>query len=431
MDRLTRVGFAKVNITPTGSVPMAGYIARTSPSVGVHDPLFARCFLLYGEEKHGAIVVLDLVGITAKWVKVIQRLTEEVADIPQANVLVACTHTHSGPAGFAAPPWSTGAFPFVEETLERLRSGLERAAAVAIPVEAGVEACLVPGIGGHRTIPNRAVDQTLWTLVFRGEGKTHGVLANFPCHSTILGADNLFLSGDLFGAASAVVEQKLGPGSVVAITVGAAGDVSTRFTRREQTFAEVERLGGRLGQAIMESIQRARLHADVSLAFSQRRVWLPYKALPPLEEVVQTVMRLQEEVASLRKRGQGEALLRVTETRLEGAKLLEALISKAKVAEGVEAVLFGIRIGSAVLIGVPGEPFNELGWALRREWAGRFQVALAGLTGGTLGYFPSREAVEKGWYEALGSPFDWQATALIAQEAKHLLQELLKERGTT
>jgi len=430
MDRLMQVGFAKVDITPAGPVPMAGYIARTSPSVGVHDPLFARCFLFYGEKERGAIVVFDLVGITTRWVEVIQRLAEEVADIPQANVLVACTHTHSGPAGFAGPPWSTDTSPFVEETLERLRSGLERAAEGAISVEVGVDARLVPGIGGHRTIPDRAVEQTLWTLIFRGEGGAHGVLANFPCHSTVLGADNFLLSGDLFGAATAMAERELGHESVVGITVGAAGDVSTRFTRRGQTFAEMERLGSRLGQAIVEATQYVEFHADVPLVFRRRSVWLPYKPLPSLDEVAQTVARLQEERARLRKKGQRGATLRVVETQLEGAKLLKDRVSNAEPVEGVEALLFGMRIGDAVLIGMPGEPFNELGWALRREWAGRFQVAVVGLAGGDLGYFPTREAVEEGWYEALASPFDWRATALIAQEAKRLVGELVGKEET-
>lgn len=428
MDRLTRVGFVKVDITPTGPVPMAGYIARTSPSVGSHDPLFARCFLLYGEKESGAIVVLDLLGITTRWVEVIQRLVEELTAIPQANVLVACTHTHSGPAGFASPPWSTDSFPFVEETLERLRRELERA--TAIPVKVGVNARLVAGIGGHRTVPDRAVDQTLWTLVFRDKEGTHGVLANFPCHSTVLGADNLFLSGDLFGAASARVEQELGPGTVVAITVGAAGDVSTRFTRRGQTFAEVERLGSYLGQAIVKATQCVRFHVDIPFASRQRSVWLPYKSLPSLDEAAQIVAQLEEEQDRLRKEGRSRAVLRVVETRLEGAKLLEGLVLRAEPDEGVEAVLSGTRIGEAVLIGIPGEPFNELGWTLRREWAGRFQVAVAGLAGGDLGYFPTKEAVEEGWYEALGSPFDWQATTLIAKEARQLAGELMEKEET-
>lgn len=431
MDHLMLAGFAKVDITPTGSVPMAGYIARTSPSVGVHDPLFARCFLLYGEKERGAIVVLDLLGITTRWVKVIQQLAEETADIPQANVLVTCTHTHSGPAGFTSLPWSTKAPPFVEETLERLRTGFELAAEAAIPVEVGINMRLVPAIGGHRTIPDRFVDQTLWTLAFRRKGRVSGVLANFPCHSTVLGADNLFISGDLFGAAAAEAEQELGPGTVVAITIGAAGDVSTRFTRREQTFAEVKRLGSRLGKAVVGATRHMEYHTNVPLIFQRRRVWLPYKALPSLGEVAQTVTQLKEQLAHLRKKGQREAALRVIETRLEGAKLLESLVLKAEPVRGVEAELFGIRIGAAVLIGVPGEPFNELGWVLRQKWTTRgFHVAVAGLSGGDLGYFPTREAVEESWYEALSSPFDWWATALIAQKAEQLVEELVGKEET-
>ncbi|MGC9529331.1 MAG: neutral/alkaline non-lysosomal ceramidase N-terminal domain-containing protein [Candidatus Bipolaricaulaceae bacterium] len=429
-----RAGIAKADITPEGPVPMAGYVARRGWSVGVHDRLWVRCFTFHGRSQDGAVVVLDLLGLSQQWASAVQRRVAEAAGVPAENVLVACTHTHAGPTGLDGSPYAPQHPPFPiarlpEEFLAKAEGCARQAAQTAFAAQLGVGSCPVTGIGGHRTEPHLAVDQTLWLTVVAEAGTAKAVLACFPCHSTVLGADNRFLSGDLLGAAAAGVERSLGRDAVAAFVVGAAGDISTRFLRREQTFAEVDRLGNVLTQAAVNLADLTPLMEDPPVAFQRRRLWLPVKALPSEREAVGCVDRLRRQRARMVRAGAPHGQLRVVQTRLEGAELLLASIRQAQSREGISAEVAAARLGAGLVAGVPGEPFNEVGRRLNGLSDGRFQVAVAGQVGGNLGYFPTRDAVESGWYEDLGSPFDHRATELVRSQAQALLEGLRGERG--
>ncbi len=87
-------GMAKVDITPSSFGPMYGYANRKcGPSNGTHDPLFARALVLAAGGSRLAIVTLDLGSIVSS------GLGSEVSGklgIPV--LLLAASHTHSGPA---------------------------------------------------------------------------------------------------------------------------------------------------------------------------------------------------------------------------------------------------------------------------------------------------------------------------------------------
>src|SRR5215471_13809378 len=57
-----RAGLAKIDVTPTQPVKMAGYEARKELSQGVHDPLGARALALEHEGRRLVLVSLDNVG---------------------------------------------------------------------------------------------------------------------------------------------------------------------------------------------------------------------------------------------------------------------------------------------------------------------------------------------------------------------------------
>ena len=96
---MLRVGSARMNITPYIGCPMAGYMARSGPSVGVHDDLWAKIMVIekWGDEPI-AIISADLVGIPSDIVRQIKKIASEELAIPASRVLIGATHTHSGPA---------------------------------------------------------------------------------------------------------------------------------------------------------------------------------------------------------------------------------------------------------------------------------------------------------------------------------------------
>ena len=93
-------GAASVDITPAVGVLLDGYGARTTPSEGVHDPLFARALVVdYGPEGAATIVGCDLLGMHPWTTAEVRRQVEAAHGIPADGVIVLATHNHAGPAG--------------------------------------------------------------------------------------------------------------------------------------------------------------------------------------------------------------------------------------------------------------------------------------------------------------------------------------------
>src|SRR5215469_16943963 len=116
-------GVARVEITPQIGLPMYGYRSRSSPSQGVLDPLYARVLALEAGETRLAIVTLDLGQIFANhW---LDRLREAVHKSSRVSyVLVAASHTHSGPApqgdcpSKPVPAWETAALDNIAKAID-------------------------------------------------------------------------------------------------------------------------------------------------------------------------------------------------------------------------------------------------------------------------------------------------------------------------
>ena len=85
--------------------------------------------------------------------------------------------------------------------------------------------------------------------------------------------------------------------------------------------------------------------------------------------------------------------------------------------------LTGIKIGPVAFLGIPGEPFTEIGVRIK-EAEGWKQIMPVCLTNGCNGYFPSPEAYEVGGYESRSSVFAPNISDQIVNGCKALLEEL-------
>ena len=163
---------------------------------------------------------------------------------------------------------------------------------------------------------------------------------------------------------------------------GAAGDISTRFTRHGSTYAEVERLAARAADAI--TAERVALVTTEPLGSAQRSLQI---ALSPAEnpEV------LQARLADARQRFDAletgaVAQQRLIEVEIEG--LLIALGSNQSRPTYVQTEVQVLRMGSVLLAGYPGEMFVEFG-LMTRQTLGINHVLVAGYANDYIGYVPT------------------------------------------
>src|SRR6266542_2113508 len=84
LDAAWQAGAAAVDITPTESIWLAGYAARTKPSESVRQPIHAKALAL--KDDTGAvsvIVTLDLVGIRREMSEAIAKRAAGELHIPR------------------------------------------------------------------------------------------------------------------------------------------------------------------------------------------------------------------------------------------------------------------------------------------------------------------------------------------------------------
>lgn len=423
-------GFARREITPPLDLAMDGYDAREGRAVGVLHPLFARaCYL---EDAGGAyfVLALEVLGVSVSLAQQVQMRVHAVTNVPPQSVMVCATHTHSGPHGFSTYP-NAGQLEknFVEWTLECISELALEAQAAAARAQLTYSTSQTAGVAANRVDSGIPVDERLHILSFTHEKSDNlmGMIVNFACHPTVLGADNLYYSGDLFGVAATEIEECLG--TVCLLTNGASADISTRFTRADQTHAECARLGLQLSASVMRAIQatgspQSRLPAECTesnplLKIAHRTLELPFREIPSkvtAEGLLQGAERAYEAAVARHALASEKRQLW---TKVEGARhLLDR--AQASSAKGCCIVqLTGLRVGLVVFVGIPGEVFSE-SFRAPREDSG-IQMVPLGLAGGYLGYFPTQLAVERETYEALTSAFDTRVTHRLVEGVSTLI----------
>jgi neutral ceramidase len=89
-----KAGAAMSNITPPLGIPIIGNFGKQLAS-NVHDELHARAVVVDDGERKVALVVCDLLGFRGTVSKQARKLITEKTGIPEENVMISGTHTHS------------------------------------------------------------------------------------------------------------------------------------------------------------------------------------------------------------------------------------------------------------------------------------------------------------------------------------------------
>ena len=425
-----RAGHHRDIITPPVPCGMGGYAARTGPSEGVHDPLFVRSLALEAGGQRLGIITCDILHLERPVVEAARARAAELTGIPPERVMLLASHTHSGPSpsessGIPAPPEYLAWLPL------QLAGSLLQATRRMAEVEVAWAAEQVAGLGKNRTDPDLPYDPTLRLLAFVAEGRPCAALLNYGCHPTVMGPENRLITADWPGAAVAALQRALGDDVWVGFAQGCAGDVSARFTRRAQSFAEVERHGWLLAGAALSALGRLGGEAGAGCSASRlgarsRVVRLEPRRLPPPDEAARQVEAARARLAALEAAGAPHAQLRLAQTALQGAELTLHFATAGSPPQRLDCEVQAFAIGDAALVSIAGEPFSALGRAIR-ERSPFAATLVAGYGNGYCGYLPDREAFARGGYEALSAHSEPGSGERLVEVAVELLNELHAE----
>lgn len=417
----------EIDITPPIGVMMAGYGVRQEANRGIHDPLKAQVLQIKSGDDSVLIITLDLLAVQTQFSDELRAAISHATGIPRNHILLACSHTHSGPQGFNLDDaiFAEKRDDALQEiTLRKISGACRWAGTLLQPAKLSLGFSRGDGVGLNRNDPLAgASDQQVSVLrVDDLNGKPLAILYNYGCHPTVMGADNLLISADYPGAAR-VILQGVFPGAVIHFTNSAAGDVSTRFTRRSATFEEVERIGQIMAGAVLQAMNNADAFEADYVSGHLERVDLPLKVFPSVDEIKGISQSLKEELARMRAAQAPAAEMRKLVTKAEGAEILLQQSEQYAGKVELQAELQRIRVGPLTLIGVPGEPFSRTFLDIK-EQTKPAQVMLIGYANDCKGYFPETAPGLPSTYENYVSPFSSDAALNIKSTAIKLIKDL-------
>ena len=92
-----KAAFVRVDITPPVGLPIGGNVRADSAARGTHDPLYGTGLVLEDGATAACLLSFDVLGLHRSSCRSVREAVAAASGIPAGNVVVAATHTHSGP----------------------------------------------------------------------------------------------------------------------------------------------------------------------------------------------------------------------------------------------------------------------------------------------------------------------------------------------
>lgn len=380
-------GFGQADITPRQHGLMSGYYLRTKSSTGVHDPLSVRVLMLKSGSTACAFCVLDLIGIPDHLLTGIRAQVGRVLSLPPAAIQVCATHTHAGPDSIlpTSPAFDPG---YVEFLCAASAQAARHAFESLHPATASYAHTSADGVGCRRGMPREksAFSMPCDTVIFASPSHRSIMMTVFACHPTVLNEDNLLISRDLvYGCDKRL--RELVPDTDFLFFNGSCGDISTRYTRRESSFREAERLGALWAEAVFQSLSHAEEITDV-LWYQKNTLFVPPASYFSESERLEIIHYLESKIA---------ACTDSQEKREYQASHSALVMPGYGTGEGCHAELTVVGLGDLALCMMPFEAASSDTQALGKEILARYGLrsVFFGYSNGNECYLPSGRPLDR------------------------------------
>lgn len=257
-----KFSIVSTDITPIKPEYFSGY-GRKSKNIGVHDSLLFSLVTIVEKDYNLFIFSVDLLNVQKDFSDQLTFLINQKFPEVHNIILISATHTHSGPAVFPLPSLNQEVNKslqndLMKSALELVSKGMDNLSDVT-HIEMGQG--MIEGFYGNRNQKDGYGDKSFFTLMFMNNNVKLGAIVNLSCHPTILKADNLFFSADLFGCIRHQLEREW---SCPALMLnGACGDSSSRFYSHSASFEEVDRIGNGIAEQIKKSKTTKKIFLDL------------------------------------------------------------------------------------------------------------------------------------------------------------------------
>lgn len=435
-----RVGVGVADITPPVGFRMSGYFHERL-STGVNDPLQAKAIVFTQNNVRAALLFCDLIGLPREISLAARSRIAERAGIPESNISICATHSHTGPLYFGALRQELQQRALAKhgrdphEAIDYssfLVDRLAQAAATANAAQRDVTLAAgfvrqQPTISFNRRFhmkdgsvrfnpgqlnpeivrPAGPIDPDIGIILVNDAAsqRTTALLSVFALHLDTVGS--VRYSADFPFILETTLRNQLNPALVSLFGAGTCGDINhiDVTTKQRRTTQEIGRL---LAENIIGGIGSLHRIAAPDLLALHQSVRVPLQSFTDRE-----IAQAGKDMAKVGGRELPflEQVRACKITGLQGYKSPEL---------AVDVHVFRLAPDTAIVT-LPGEVFVELGLFLKERSPFRNTLVIE-LANDAPGYIPTQKAFAEGSYETVNSKIRPGSAELMVEAALRLLR---------
>ncbi|MFH1739769.1 MAG: hypothetical protein ABIH23_12225 [bacterium] len=417
-----RAGAAKISITPRLGISLAGHMQDRN-ATHIHDELHVRCLVLDNGDTRIAIAVCDLLALGKEPISRAKQMIQERAGLSPDHILIAATHTHTGPTtvpAFQSDPdleyidwlvvkiadcvqlavnnlrparvgWGLG---WEDRVVFNRRFFMKPGTTPANPWGQTTDRVKMnPGYKNENVEkPAGPVDPDLPIVALQDlDGDPIAVLSNYTLH--YVGGRSSDVSADYFGMWAAILERKFEkpeinpkPPFIAILTNGCSGDINNidihRRMEQPHPYHQMATVAQLVADDALHVLKNIEYHEWVPLDIREKTLQLGVRKPSP-QDVSDARLILDQA---------GSDLKSLSEFYARETVLL------ADWEEHIQTSVQALRIGDVGIATFPGEAFVELGLETKKNSPLPLTFCIE-LANDYRGYIPTLEAHKMGGYE--------------------------------
>ncbi len=443
-----QIGFARQDITAPLGVSIGGYYVPRRAD-GILDRLYANALAFSDGETTTILFSLDQLSINTKQMDIYRGMIAKEAGIPYEAVFIACTHSHTTPL----VKQKEGDSLYVDLLGRLLCDAAKMALADLKPARLGIARSTAskvsfirrfrmkdgsiltnPGVNNPNIVgPIGTSDDMVQVVRIRREGGDDIAIVNFQVHPDTIGGCSF--SADYPGFVRNTFENAV-PGTKCIYFNGTAGDsnhvnvfpeagdlndlVTDTFDDVARGYEHSRHMGLAIAGAAMQVYEKAAPVCGGKVHYMQQTVKVPsQKGDPSLIPEAKRIVELHDSGRDNELPYRG---MQLTTVVVEAHRMINLVDGP----DFFELNITGVSIGNVAFIGIPGEPFTDVGRSIKAQSPFAATIPCC-LTNGSEGYYPMRSAYEEGGYEARSSRFKPGVAEALIDSSVSILKALHNE----
>lgn len=412
-----KAGYSEVDITPEIGIELSGYgwyLGRKAEKIT--DRLYARSIAVEDHNKRLLLINCDLIAIDDAISDHIRQELSHKIEIEKSNIMIACTHTHTGPATGKL----VGCGERDEKYLNILPKLLIKAGMLAVNnmkeiKEIKTYAKEIKPIGYNRAIENGPVDKFVRGIIIYFNGVNPLAVLSYGCHPVARGIVKE-ISADYPGE---VVLELNKNGLTGIFLTGFCGDIDPLIRGKEndeRISKIINEYGNRIATTAISNMGDIKPMTKMKLDAFEINVNLNLQHYGDFE------IDAQVKNAELNK-NQNAGFLKVVKMWADEMRKRIRELDNPYIEEETVQVF---RIGNTAVIGFPSEVFTGIGDIIRNEIP-KMNIITLGNVNTTMRYIPVKEDIINNGYASIVSCFLYQRLPIVEGEGERIAKIIADE----